>query len=597
MDFYDKIQNYVKKINILIQSCTNKEDSLGVSRLFMIGDGDVVHIPVSITKYQDNKDQKIQKYDDLRGVESVSGESSNSVPVAKGKVLPVGLAAFQSSIPTNKNIKIKTTQIAHDSSNANTNTNGNRILPPDMHGYISNTTFRKLPQYQFKLYVIVSGTASDTAVERKILMGDVYPDLMQYGYIHGLHDVCMIDMSSSGCAIASAGGSSGSGFGCGRTQWAVDNHREWNERSFNVNKGRNESGGMFFLSLQSLKYGLGILPHTIPAVAFDRWLQAALKDSMGVLEACEAAKLWYIRDDNSIPPVVVLQPLTDITRKQYLEEVLPMLLHLFDTMPCLTATGTVIPIDSDSTLYVGRSVGEWETRLATKVTGNRQRCAWFRRQFNQAITYSHDPHSDYSDTHDTHTRARLNELIEYMARAVRGRGNSSSSSGGGGVLRIDFNALVSVDVEVASNCNDTTDSKDTNRTDQSDRAKYDKYCVDFDEFARGSLSEEMNVILSRKHSWEVDGNGLGIPGGVVDGIVHHYNHCKKLCNGFVGRGKMIAAFLEYIQKNEKMKDTGGTGGAGRTGPVGLAGVGALSHLSGISCAIVGKPGSVSCVWL
>ena len=96
----------------------------------------------------------------------------------------------------------------------------------------------------WKMLVFVSSTFTDTQLERDILMKDLLPRLRDQAAPHSVL-VALTDM-----------------------RWGVRDentldHRTWIECSRELERCRNESTGLFFLSLQSDKYGYTPLPLSI----------------------------------------------------------------------------------------------------------------------------------------------------------------------------------------------------------------------------------------------------------------------------------------------------------------------------------------------
>ncbi|GFO35138.1 NACHT and WD repeat domain-containing protein 1, partial [Plakobranchus ocellatus] len=134
--------------------------------------------------------------------------------------------------------------------------------------------------------IFVSSTFTDTRHERNWLMEKVYPKLKTYCQNHG-YDFQVVDMR------------------WGIRDEAQDDHMTTDICLREVQLCKEQSTGPCFVSLMSHKYGYRDFPRSIPAEEFDK-LIAGVKDD----EAKDMLLRWFQRDDNSDPPVYVLQPIS-----------------------------------------------------------------------------------------------------------------------------------------------------------------------------------------------------------------------------------------------------------------------------------------------
>lgn len=206
----------------------------------------------------------------------------------------------------------------------------------------------KIPSWQ--LLVFVSSTFTDSHCERDFLMKELLPVLKNRARSIGV-TVAFSDM-----------------------RWGVRDentldHRTWIECERELRRCFRESMGLYFLSLQSEKFGYTPLPRVIDRAPFDeRMGQLALTD-----ELRELVDRWYILDENSISPVYALKQLESIGDSEYWNKVLPEVSVLVEGLP------------SDSNypfLTCGQSVTEWEVRTALHLQANDfSRFYWLERIF------------------------------------------------------------------------------------------------------------------------------------------------------------------------------------------------------------------------
>ena len=129
-----------------------------------------------------------------------------------------------------------------------------------------------------KLRIFVSSTFTDTHKERNKLLGPVYKKMRSEAEEIGI-DFSFIDMR----------------YGV-RDENTMD-HKTWEACRAELIRCREESAGIFFLSLQGEKYGYQPLPKYIPQKPFDEKIK-----KWGNKEIKQLAADWYLLDKNQIPP-------------------------------------------------------------------------------------------------------------------------------------------------------------------------------------------------------------------------------------------------------------------------------------------------------
>ena len=125
-----------------------------------------------------------------------------------------------------------------------------------------------------KLDVFASSTFTDTHAERNIALKEVLRYLRALGDAHGV-SVSIVDMRY------------------GVRDESMLKHMTWNECYRELKRCAVESGGVCFLSLQSLKYGYRPLPKGIPKKNYENRLATLSLDEQML------SNLWYIFDENT----------------------------------------------------------------------------------------------------------------------------------------------------------------------------------------------------------------------------------------------------------------------------------------------------------
>jgi hypothetical protein len=197
----------------------------------------------------------------------------------------------------------------------------------------------------FKLSVFFSSTFTDTKRERAVIMEEILPELSRRGQEVGVQCV-FTDM-----------------------RWGVVDQNTldqdtWDVCDREICRSERESCDIFFVSLQSEKYGYMPLPKYLPSSVASEVCK--IKDE----HVRKLFDTWYKQDLNDARARFHLQPLLHMNNKPYWDIALPVLRQylsgfVFDE-PCLA---------------VGRSVTEWEFLRAAHI-GSRDRMFWFKRDFD-----------------------------------------------------------------------------------------------------------------------------------------------------------------------------------------------------------------------
>jgi Domain of unknown function (DUF4062) len=242
-----------------------------------------------------------------------------------------------------------------------------------------------------ELKVFVSSTFTDTHEERNIMLNGLLPLLRELARSRGIA-VFLFDMRS--------------GFPDTNTL----DHHTWENCYRELRRCYDESGGIFFLSLQADKYGYMPLPKVVDKDVYEERLRS-LSDDMRNL-----AGKWYYLDTNAIPPAYVLKSLTGSSEEDgvFWNVVRPALCEALDSIMFDPAFEEV---------FVGRSVTEYETKSAlllcnndTCGVNNRQidRVKWIHRHFTGGVREDQDPRGLLFDGRQQSVALKLNNLKAWM---------------------------------------------------------------------------------------------------------------------------------------------------------------------------------------
>jgi WD40 repeat protein len=342
---------------------------------------------------------------------------------------------------------------------------------------------------KWRLMVFVSSTFTDTQHERNLLLESIQPRLRETGRQHGI-SVTFVDMR----------------WGI-RDESTID-HGTWTECQKSIERCEEDSTGMFFMSLQSDKYGYRSLPKYVTVDDYKSRL-AGSPD----LEIRELAAKWYILDTNSTPPHYVLHNLNVNSDNGYNWK------QDFWTavLPALRAPLAGVCLDTSlcTDLLVDRSVTEWEAKYAMMRDGNLERCLWLHRSFSGGVTEAADPKQELFDGHDEATKQKLQALKAYMRQ------------------RIPSSHVATTDDISVRNFNELDE-------------EWNEYLSAWEALVGNRMQKELDSIIALKTSWELDGDGVNIEGAILEDILHHGAWAYEKCATFVGREDLIQDCLSII---------------------------------------------------
>ncbi|XP_015232013.1 PREDICTED: NACHT domain- and WD repeat-containing protein 1 [Cyprinodon variegatus] len=135
--------------------------------------------------------------------------------------------------------------------------------------------------------VFVSSTFTDMSGERKALLERAYPEVQSFCRSLGLVFE-VVDLN-----------------------WGIQNilfgdHEDCEISLQEIQSCKRVSAGPAFVGLLGNRYGHRALPHFIPEKQFEILLSKLYKNPEGVQQLQE----WFLKDNNSVPPTYILQPVT-----------------------------------------------------------------------------------------------------------------------------------------------------------------------------------------------------------------------------------------------------------------------------------------------
>ncbi|XP_070534263.1 NACHT and WD repeat domain-containing protein 2-like [Ptychodera flava] len=136
--------------------------------------------------------------------------------------------------------------------------------------------------------IFTSSTFTDTSVERNALMKDIYPKLKDYCKSKYGLEFQVVDMR------------------WGVRDEATDDHMTSELCMNEIAACQKLSTGPNFVTFLCQKYGYRPFPPKIPAQEFEA-MRAVLSDEGKSVETLDE---WFQRDDNSVPPMYILQPIS-----------------------------------------------------------------------------------------------------------------------------------------------------------------------------------------------------------------------------------------------------------------------------------------------
>jgi hypothetical protein len=367
----------------------------------------------------------------------------------------------------------------------------------------------KIPQIQqylpkSKLTVFLSSTFTDTHIERNILNEVVLPAL-QNQYRQNDIQITFSDMR----------------FGV-KDENTVD-HLTWIICSKEIQRCYEESDGLFFLSLQSEKYGYMPLPKFIPQSILSPLLSDKTKGHEQ--EAVELISEWYALNTNNTPPSFDLQQLTKDKETAYYSHVLPYLRDssLLDN----------IPFDSSyPQLKLNHSVTEWETIYALLLDA--PRCYWIHRQFNESSCVSVDPvegtkKNKFPLLSDTQDNQKTKDKFTHLKSEI---------------MKKQFPSQAIHEFPYAIEPEDYLQG--------SSNAQCAIYLNEWKSTLETLFHAELQKIIQKRQSWKSSTeNGFSLDGDYLDEFLYHNRLAYQKSNSYLGRTELILQCKELLEPTKK----------------------------------------------
>lgn len=374
---------------------------------------------------------------------------------------------------------------------------------------------------QWQMLVFISSTFTDTRLERNILLDDILPELRDEAIQHDI-EVTFVDM-----------------------RWGIRDehtlkHRTWLECQKELKRCKDESCGLFFLSLQSQKYGYMPLPRTIDKYAFERAIAANTK------EIKLLADMWFQYDENSIPPHYVLRDLESLDDASFWENALPKLRDAF--------MGIRFDKTMATSVILGRSISEWEAKFSLITDEDAARSMWVHRSFNGRVE-----NGKFADTtQDAPTNTKLKDLKKWINGKIRKAAPQ----------RIHNYSDISLDSYLSEHNNDFLD-----------------YTTSMKINTLSAMQVELRNIISVKEEFDANGCNMNLPGYLLEEFLHHANWAHDLCASFISREGLVEKGLEMALKpNQKFEDSRAV--VART----LLNGGKVLKYKALSFVVMGAPG-------
>jgi WD40 repeat protein len=386
---------------------------------------------------------------------------------------------------------------------------------------------------KWKMVVFVSSTFIDTQHERNVLLEKIQPELRKIGRPHGI-EVTFVDMR----------------WGI-RDESTID-HNTWEECKKAIDRCEEDSDGLFFLSLQSERFGYLPLPKYLSE---DEMLSRV---SSSDTKLHQLATGWYIKDINSEPHRYVLRSQSKVNDAEF-ENARPGLLELFD--------GLAVESASSGGLKVGQSVTEWEVRYALSKGKSRDRCLWLHRKFRDDVTETSDTTKLFCDAFDPSVRPKLDTLKAWMTEKIpldRIRTTTVPlthylDKWETNVQRI-LQETQELVVEEQGQMRAAESSAWSQRLNSLNtfiqglpmnptlipNLSLIHYLDEWRKDVQGMLSRELEKIITMKDRWNANGDGVGMSGDILADILHHSAWAHEKCFSFVGREQLIDQITNQI---------------------------------------------------
>jgi WD40 repeat protein len=398
------------------------------------------------------------------------------------------------------------------------------------------TTLSQWNLRKWQLLFFISSNFQDSIHERFFLHQFVIPKLRQYAWAYDIEVIC-IDMK------------------VGLVDDHDIHHLLWNDSSKEIDKCRNNSSGLFFLSLQNEYYGYRPLPSQIEKRNFEDRIAACSQE-----EIRELAKDWYLLDTSADPPCYRLKPLDDdsltarsdssIDSSTYFSSPSSIWCYFYDeVVPHLRLLFLDLRFDKYlcRDVAVGKSFVEWETKYAFKNDEDLHRILWFPRQ----ITDDHSDLTFRNQPNDEVVSKLHSDLREFMTKRLSK------------LLIPDI--IIPFETKYLSLM-----------TQGSGSLHYENLWKDL---SYRRLKSELEMIIQTKAQWELDGNHLHYSGNILREFLYHCHLAHDSCKHCYQRELLLKQAIDLtkepnrrvhdprdviakkaLRNEEKKKSGGGSGG-------------------------------------
>jgi energy-coupling factor transporter ATP-binding protein EcfA2 len=281
-----------------------------------------------------------------------------------------------------------------------------------------------------------------------------------------------------------------------------------------IERCKNYSDGLFFLSLQGDKYGYKPLPKFMSKKILDKLIFNNTEIDEDIKNI---AKLNYILDSNSRPcSCYVLKILEDVNDNEYWNNTHPNLIKTIHHASITNFSDDNEEVsDLDNDLLVDRSVTEYEIKYALQDEDSKQRIKWIHRHFQDEQIKEN---WICDSTNDEQRKVDIDNLKKYM-----------------------------------NNNLDSSNVKEFSNLTVASYLKNDEKCQDYlknwENYTTEMLFDELSSVVTKKNEWSLDGLGVGMKGEILEEILNHYKLANIKISEFVGRRKILDEALNIIFKN------------------------------------------------
>ncbi|KAK6174034.1 hypothetical protein SNE40_017384 [Patella caerulea] len=370
--------------------------------------------------------------------------------------------------------------------------------------------------------IFTSSTFTDTQHERNYLMENTYPRLKEFCQNLG-YEFQIVDMR------------------WGVREEAMDDHMTTELCLKEVDLCNKLSTGPSFVTFLSHKYGYRDFPREIEAGEFELLLsKIESKENKSLLNK------WFIRDDNSVPPTYVLQPISshlpdfissDVDQKKQAKDTWN---KQHEQMRESLVTSAKQALDTSAAHKYLRSVTEAEIDRGIPEEG--KRAFWFDRQIKDIDRQE----ASYILSRYKECKGKKEYLLESRRLLENLRNNKLKHK-----LPVDHIKKYTIDW--------TEHGVDPTK-EESHRLYISKLADDFER----SIKDGIKRAIQEKQS-NVSNNTI------CQEVIQHINFCKHKCHSFYGRKDTFDIINDYLTNNsDEPLVIHGSSGCGKTSIVAMS---------------------------